>query len=75
MDALRAARIPTSQSFDALQLAPQLAAARQSGVAHIIIMGAREALDRTVIVRNARNSAQEVVPLQELPHFLKTLRV
>lgn len=74
IDELRAAQVPVMQSFDAAKLTPQLEAARAAGVSHIIIMGQREALDGTVIVRELNNSSQTVVQLQALPRFLKTLR-
>lgn len=74
IDELRAAQVPVLQTFDAAKLGPQMAAARAAGVSHLIIMGQREALDGTVIVRAIDNSAQEVVALAQLPRFLKTLR-
>lgn len=74
VDMLRAARIPVSQSFDAAHLSPQLDSARQLGVSHTLIMGQREALDGTIIVRSMRNSSQIIVPVVNLPRFLKTLR-
>lgn len=74
IDELRHAEVPVMQSFDAAKIGPQMAAARAAGVSHLIIMGQREALDGTVIVRAIDNSAQEVVALAQLPRFLKTLR-
>jgi len=74
VDMLREARIPVSQSFDSTHLSPQLLAAKELGVSHMLIMGQREALDGTVIVRSTQNSSQTIVTLTELPHFLKTLR-
>lgn len=74
VDALRAARIPVLQSFDSAKLSPQLLAAREAGVSHLLIMGAREALDRTILVRAMDNSHQTIVELTELPRFLKSLK-
>lgn len=74
IDELRAAQVPVLQSFDAAKLGPQMDAARAAGVSHLIIMGQREALDGTVIVRAIDNSAQQIVQLGALPRFLKTLR-
>jgi histidyl-tRNA synthetase len=74
LDILRAARIPVLQSFDAARLGPQLEAAKKSGVSHLMILGAREVLDRTVIVRAMDNSSQEIVPLQDLPRFMRGLK-
>jgi histidyl-tRNA synthetase len=74
VDVLRRAQIPVLQSFDSAKLSPQLLAAKTAGVSHLIIMGAREALDRTVLVRAMNDSHQTIVGLSELPRFLKTLR-
>jgi len=74
VDMLREARIPVSQSFDATHLSPQLIAAKELGVAYMLIMGQREALDGTIIVRSTTNSSQQVVQIAQLPRFLKTLR-
>src|SRR3989344_5292539 len=74
IDTLRAARISVMQSFDSAKLSPQLMAARQAGVSHLIIMGQREALDGTVLVRAMNDSSQQIVELRELPRYLKTLR-
>ncbi len=74
LDELRAARVPVLQSFEAGKLSPQLDAAKKAGVSHLIIMGQREVLDGTVIVREVNNSSQTTVQLRALPRFLKTLR-
>jgi len=74
VDMLRAAQVPVSQSFDSRTLAPQLEHARQQGVKHLLIMGQREALDGTVIVRSMQNSSQQIVPIPVLPRFLKSLK-
>lgn len=74
VDMLRDAGVPVSQSFDAKSLAPQLESAKAQGVSHLLIMGQREALDRTVIIRSANNSSQTIVELSALPRFLKGIR-
>ncbi len=74
VDMLREAKIPVSQSFDATHLSPQLIAARELGVSHALIMGQREALDGTIIVRSMKNSSQTIVPVSSLPKFLRTLQ-
>ncbi len=74
IDVLRRAQIPILQSFDSAKLTPQLSAARAAGVSHLLIMGQREALDGTVLVRAMNNSHQTIVGLSDLPKYLKTLR-
>jgi histidyl-tRNA synthetase len=75
VDMLRSAGVPVSQSFDAKSLAPQLESAKAQGVSHLLIMGQREALDGTIIVRSSTNSSQTVLQLSALPRFLKTIKV
>ncbi len=75
VDMFREAKIPVLQTFDSSRLGLQLAQAQAQGVSHLIIMGQREALDRTVIVRTMQNSSQVTVPLAQMPRFLKTLRI
>jgi histidyl-tRNA synthetase len=74
VDMLRAAHIPVLQSFDANRLSLQLAAAQELGVPYLLIMGQREALDGTVIIRSTRNSSQNTVSIGDIPKFLRTLR-
>ncbi len=74
IDMLRAAHVPVLQSFDPSRLSSQLASAQELGVSHLLIMGQREALDGTVIVRSTRNSAQNIISIREVPKFLRTLR-
>ena len=74
VDLLRQAHVPVMQSFDAKGLAPQLESARAGGASHLLIMGQREALDGTIIVRSAATSAQVILGLDALPRFLKTLK-
>jgi histidyl-tRNA synthetase len=74
VDMLRSAGVPVAQSFDAKNLTPQLESAKAQGVSHLIIMGQREALDHTVIIRSAENSSQTIVQLSALPRFLKTIK-
>lgn len=74
IDMLRMAQIPVLQSFDPSRLSSQLASAQQLGVSHLLIMGQREALDGTIIVRSTRNSAQNIISIREVPKFLRTLR-
>lgn len=75
VDMLREAGLPAVQAFDATRLAPQLEAAQRAGVSYVLIMGQREALDGTIIIRSMRNSSQTIVEVNRLPKVLKTLRV
>jgi histidyl-tRNA synthetase len=74
VEMFREAKIPVLQSFDSSRLGLQLAQAQAQGVSHLVIMGQREALDGTVIVRTMQNSSQVTVPLNQIPRFLRSLR-
>jgi histidyl-tRNA synthetase len=74
LDMLRSANVPVMQSFDATRFSSQLATAHAQGVSHLLIIGQREALDGTIIVRSMKNSSQVTVQMKEIPRFLKTLR-
>ena len=74
LDMLWQARVPVSQSFDSSRLSPQQNAAGSVGVSHVLIMGQREALDGTIIVRETKNNSQTIVAVGQLPRFLKNLR-
>jgi len=74
VDMMRTAHVPVLQSFDANRLSNQLAVAAQLGVSHLFIMGQREALDGTIIVRSTRNSSQNIINVTEVPRFLRSLR-
>ena len=74
VDMMRTAHVPVLQSFDANRLSNQLAVAAQLGVSHLFIMGQREALDGTIIVRTTRNSSQNIINVTEVPRFLRSLR-
>jgi histidyl-tRNA synthetase len=40
---------------------------------HVLIMGQKEAIENTIVVRNISNREQETVPLDELGDFLKKM--
>ena len=40
---------------------------------HVLIMGQKEALEGSMVVRNVINREQETVPLDQLAKFLKNL--
>lgn len=72
LESLRKAHIPVHQTINNDSLSEQLEAAKFTKTPYLLIMGQREVLDKTVIVRNAHSQAQEIVPLQILTDYLKT---
>lgn len=73
LDALRKAKIPVYQSFSGDKLAPQLNEAERLKVPYLIIMGQREAMQNAVIVRRVETRSQNLVPITDLPQFLRAV--
>lgn len=73
LEMLRKAKVPVQQSFGSDKLTGQLECAELSKVPYIMIMGQKEALDRTIIVRNVETRSQEIVDLENLPVYLKSV--
>ncbi len=74
IEILRKARIPVAQSISKDSLGAQLAIAEKMQVPYTIILGQKEAIDNTVIVRNMQNRSQDVVPLAKLGEYVKGLK-
>lgn len=71
IEILRKARAPVAQSISKDSLAVQLALAEKSGAPYTIILGQKEAMEGTVIVRNMQNRSQETVPVADLAEYIK----
>ena len=74
MDELRKAKISLLQSLSKDKLSIQLASAEKSGVSHVLIFGQREALDKTIILRDLEARTQKVIKLSDLVETLKKLK-
>lgn len=72
---LRAAGVPVGQQIAVESIGQQLKQAEEKSVPYTIIIGHKEALEDTAIVRNMVSRSQVVVPLTNLPGYLKRLRV
>lgn len=71
LEMLRKAKVPISQSIGSDKLTQQLEYAEQMKIPYAIIMGQKEALEGSVIVRNMKTRSQETVPVDTLPEYLK----
>ena len=71
IEILREARIPVSHSLSKDSLGAQLAIAEKSKVPYTIILGQKEAMDGTVIVRSMNNRSQDTVKIKDLSKYLK----
>jgi histidyl-tRNA synthetase len=75
IETLRLAGIPLYQAIARDKLATQLATAENLKMPYSLIMGQKEALEESVIVRNNGTRAQETVKIRELPPYLKKLKL
>lgn len=71
LEMLRKAHIPVYQDVSADKLAGQLTQAEGLRIPHIILMGHKEALENTVIVRDMTTRAQMTVPIEGLALYLR----
>ena len=72
LDLLRKAHIPVQQALHHDQLAGQMGSAEKLGIPYLLIMGQKEALEGTIIVRDMETRAQETVPVGRLSAYLRT---
>ena len=73
IEMLRQAKIPIQQSIGNDKLTDQLETAERFGIPFSIIMGQKEVIDRTVIVRNMKTRSQNTIALAILPEHLKRI--
>ncbi len=71
IDVLRMEKIPVAHSLSKDKLSSQLAMAEKSKIQHVIIMGQKEALGNTVIVRNMVTRSQSTIKIEKLGEYLK----
>ncbi len=75
IELLRKERISVHHMLGKDKITSQFAAAEKLQVPYLIIIGRKEALENSVIVRNVSTRAQETVPVSALPQFLKTISI
>ena len=73
IEILRQAKITMHHGISRDKLTAQLSMAENMKIPYTVIMGQKEALDNTVIVRNMANHAQESIKIEKLPEYLKRL--
>ena len=74
MEVLRKAKFPVIQSISKDKLGSQLAQAEKIGLKYVMIFGQREAIDNTLIVRNMETRSQDIVKIDDLAKYIKTLK-
>ncbi len=75
IESLRKARIHVLHSLTKDKLGSQMSIAENLNVSSLIIMGHKEALEETVVVRDVETRFQETVPISELAKYLKSLKL
>lgn len=75
IELLRHARIPLHQNVIKDKLTAQLGQAEKMNIPYILIMGQKEAIEGSCIVRNMNTRSQETVNISLLPTYLKHLEV
>lgn len=74
IEILRKAHIPIAQSLSKDNLSSQLAIAEKLAIPYVLILGQKEALDNSVIVRDMSNRSQNTIKLSKLPEYLKEIK-
>jgi len=75
VEVLRQARIPILQSLNREKLIGQLAVAEKMKVPYLMLMGQKEAVENSVIIRNMSTRSQDTVSLNGLSDYLKKHKI
>jgi histidyl-tRNA synthetase len=70
---LRQVKVPLCLSLAKDRLGAQVSIVEKSHIPYSFIMGKKEAIEKTVIVRNIESHAQDIVPIDELAGYIKKL--
>jgi histidyl-tRNA synthetase len=74
IETLRKAKIPVHQSLSKDKLSVQLAHAEKMEIPYIIMMGQKEAIEETVVVRHMQTRSQDTININILITHLKSLK-
>ncbi|MEN9613733.1 MAG: hypothetical protein RLZZ347_40 [Candidatus Parcubacteria bacterium] len=74
IEVLRQAKIPVHQALCRDRMASQIAIAEKSKVPFLLIMGLKEAMENSVIVRDMTDRSQDTVKIEDVPAYLKKLK-
>ncbi len=73
IESLRQAKIPLFLSLARDRLGAQVSAVEKFSIPYALIMGKKEAVEKTIIIRNNDTHAQEIVNIDDLPKYMKRL--
>lgn len=68
------AKVSVNHAIAKDKLGIQMNLAESSKAAYIILLGQKEALENSVIVRNTADRSQEIVPIPQLSEYIKKLK-
>ena len=71
IELLRQVKIPLYLSLAKDRLGAQVSSIEKYHTPYVIVMGKKEAVERTAIVRRNDTHAQEIVSLEDLPKYMK----
>jgi histidyl-tRNA synthetase len=71
IEILRKTKVATAHALNKDKLSAQLGMAEKLKIPYAIILGQKEALDGTVIVRNMGTRSQDTVKIEQLPEYIK----
>lgn len=75
LEQLRRAGIPVEQSLMLDRLHEQMERAKSTHVPYLLIMGHKEAMEGTILVREVATNSQEAIPVPDLTSYLRRQRV
>ncbi len=75
IEMLRKAKISVCQSLSRDMLGGQIALAEKLKMSYALIMGKKESMENTVIVRNMNTRSQEIISTENLSDHLKKLKI
>jgi len=74
IEALRQAHIPIHHALNKSKCEGQMSLAKKCSPEYLIIMGIKEALENSVVVRNTETRSQHIVPIEELVPFISRIK-
>ena len=75
IEILRLAKIPLFLSLAKDRLGAQVSSVERHHTPYVIVMGKKEAVEKTIIIRRNETHAQEIIPLDQLTKHMKKIEV
>ena len=73
VERLRQAKIPLQLSLAKDRLGAQVSTVERYHTPYVIVIGKKEAMDKTAVVRRVDTYSQDIVPMAELPDYMKKI--